>query len=361
MIFTATADFDRSDPTCFYTPEKIHRIRPDKSGCRQDDLLAYTADPFLYPGDERCRENGPFVTSCFKRTIHGESFLFVSDMYGGMLAGYRFDRDKSGYVGIPFLTMGNGDPDKKRPQKFWLDSNGDGMEQDGENTGRDEINQYSMSYFVDKNGNIWRGVRGQGCMLWKVAGKNEKGIPLYAPAVLIPLPAGFTDAKRIFYDPEKDELYLAGFSSSYQDKKDTWWAMGSTIAVCRKFMQRTGGGTFIPDGWTPDLMVYIPFNIEDGSGKDAWNAKAFTVEGDYIFIVLAREGYITAYDRGTGKLVGRLSPGNEVNNQSGWCDFNYAVNAKKNEDGSYDILVEENAFAKVIRYHLKTMKTNIPG
>lgn len=359
LIFTATADFDRSDPAYWYTPEKIHRIDPVRSGCRTDELLAYTADPFLFPQDERCKENGPFVTSCFKRTILGESFLFVSDMYGGMLAGYRFDKSKNGYIGIPFLTAGNGDPEKKRPLKFWVDRNGDGQEQAAENAGQAEINQYSMSFFVDKNGNIWRGTRGQGFMLWIVTGTNEKGIPSYAPAKLFPLPSGFTDAKRICYDPEKDELFLAGFSALFPDKKDTWWAMGSTVAICRDFMKRTAGGTSVPAGWAPDYMLYIPFSEEDGSGKDVWNAKAFTVEGDYIFITLAREGYITVYDRKSGRFVGRLSPGEEVNRQSGWCDFNYAVNARKNKDGSYDVLVEENAFAKVISYHLKTMNTHI--
>lgn len=360
LVFTATADFDRSYPACYYTPEKIHRIDPGKSGYRIDELQAYTADPFLFPDDERCKEKGPFVTSCFKRAILGESFLFVSDMYGGMLAGYRFDKKNNGYIGIPFLTAGNGDPDKKRPLKFWVDHNGDGIEQAGENAGQDEINQYSMSFFVDKTGNIWRGVRGQGFMLWKVTGINEKGIPRYASARLFPLPAGFSDAKRIFYDPEKDELFLAGSSPLHPDKRDTWWAMGSTIAVCRNFMQRTDGGTVAPAGWVSDLMLYIPFSTEDGSGKDVWNAKAFTVEGDYIFIALAREGYITVYDRASGKFTGRLCPGKEVSCQSGWCDFNYAVNARKNKDGSYEILAEENAFAKVIRYHLKTMNTHIP-
>ncbi|WP_106828016.1 hypothetical protein [Parabacteroides pacaensis] len=355
LIFTATADFDRSVPGYFYSPEKVHQADLNRNGCRLDKLEAYTVDPFLFPEDERGKENGPFITSCFKRTIQGKSCLFVSDMYGGMLAGYRFDKQKNGYIGIPFMYAGNGDPDKNRPLTFWTDKNGDGKRQPDEFADIKEVNQYSMSFFVDQQGNIWRGVRGNGFMLWKVKKPDERGIPQYEPAVRYSLPEGFSDAKRIYYDTQKDELFLGGFSPAFPDSQDTWWAMGSTIAVCRNFMQRAASGEFRQANWKPDLLLYIPFHIEDGSGKDYSNAKAFAVEGEYIFVALAREGYITVYDRSTGKFIGRLEPTEEVNKQSGWCDFNYAINVKKEKDGSYYVLMEENGFGKILCYHIVEM------
>ena len=84
-----------------YTPEKIHKIDYNIVGGRMDKVVAYTADPFTFPDDERVlTEGGAFITSCWKRTIEGHSFLFVSDMYGGMIAGYRFDEKKHGYGSI---------------------------------------------------------------------------------------------------------------------------------------------------------------------------------------------------------------------------------------------------------------------
>lgn len=349
LIFTATADFDRTDIHHVYSPEKIHRVDYSKEGGRIDELVAYTADPFRFPDDERVKKDGAFITSSFKRTIGGKSFLFVSDMYGGMLAGYRFDEQTCGYIAIPFLFAHNGDPDQNRDITFWEDQNGDAVRQENEYLNSTEVNQYSMSLFVDHAGNIWRGTRQQGCFFWKCKGLNSHGIPQYDKPLLYPLPKGFGDAKRIYYDPSEDALYLAGFSPAHPDGRDTWWAMGSTIVRCNRFLEKAAAGQ-ITDGWTSDMTLYIPFNIEDGSQRDYTNAKAFTVEGDYIFVALARYGHITVYDAHSGKLVGRIEPGENVKRQSGWCDFNYAINAMKQADGSYLILHEENAFAKILCY-----------
>ena len=350
LIFTATADFDRSNPEFYYSPEKIHRINHSKAGGRIDELVAYTADPFRFPDDERVKENGAFVTSSFKRTIGGKSFLFISDMYGGILAGYRFDEENYGYIAVPFLFAHNGDPDKNRQIAFWADDNGDAARQQSEFHNIDEINQYSMSMFVDHAGNIWRGTRHQGFFFWRCTGLNSLGIPQYAEAEFFPLPESFGDAKRIYYDPATDNLYLGGFSPAYPDGQDTWWALGSTFVRCGRFLERADAGE-IKKGWKPDMILYVPFGIEDGKGSDYFNAKSFAAEGDYIFVALGRYGFIMVYEAETGKLVGRIEPDETINNQSGWCDFNYAINVMKQEDGSYLILHEENAFGKILCYH----------
>ena len=349
LIFTATGDFSRSVSSIFYTPEKVHLIDPSRVGMRTDKLVAFTADPFTFPKDYRVVPNGPFVTSTFSRHFEGHDFLFVSDMYGGFLAGYRFDRPQMGYVGIPCMMMNNGDPDKGVPIRMWVDANGDGQEQDGEYHPASEVNQYSMSFFVDEQGNVWRGTRQQGVYFWRMKGLNQHGVPQYDEPKLWPLPACFRDAKRVWYDSFRDELFMAGNSDFNPDVRDTWWAMCGAIVCCRHFLKKAASGS-VKEGWQPDLSIYIPFHIEDGSGLDHTNAKAFTVAGNYIFVVLAREGWITVYDRMTGSFVGRIEPGETVRRQSGWADFNYAINARQLPDGSYELLVEENAFGKVLYY-----------
>lgn len=351
LIFTATADFDRTDHALMFSPEKIHRIDFSAEGGRLDRLVGYTADPFSFPDDVRVMKDGPFITSVFRRSFGGSDFLFVSDMYGGMLAGYRFDREKHGYVGIPCLLMQNGDCDRNVKLTWWTDLNGDGRRQDNEQQGTDEVNTYSMSFFVDEAGNVWRGTRQHGFMMWRMEGLDPNGVPRYAAPRRFRLPEGFTDAKRIHYDAATDVLYLAGFSQAAPDSRDTWWAMGSTIAVCPDFMKNHASADDRP--WKPGRLIYLPFCVEDGSGGDHTNAKAFTVAGDYIFVALAREGWITVYDRHNGRFVGRLQPGESVHGQSGWCDFNYAINAIRQADGSYLILHEENAFGKILCYRWK--------
>lgn len=349
LIFTATADFDPECDNIFFTPEKIHLIDKDRSGQRVDRTLAYTSDPFTFPSDERAVKDGPFVTSCFKRTIKGKSFLVVSDMYGNWLAGYRFDYKRNGYIGIPSFSFHGGNDRNNDSIHCWTDENGDGLRVPTEVKAWKEVNPYCMSFFIDQEGTVWRGARGQGIMYWNVETVDSCGSPRFSTPQLLPLPMHFHDVKRIWYDAERDELFLAGNSDVNPDTNDTWWAMGGTIACCRGFMQKHKEGR-IREGWQADLHIHIPFHIEDGTGLDHTNAKAFTVAGEYIFIVLARNGWVTVYRRDTGEFVGRLEPGSEVHGQSGWADFNYAINARRSPDGTYEILVEENAFGKVLYY-----------
>ncbi|MDD6211028.1 MAG: T9SS type A sorting domain-containing protein [Bacteroidales bacterium] len=349
LVFTAVADFDRSDAETAYIPDKLFKIDMRKAGHRVDELIAYTVDPFTYPDDERTPGHS-FITSTFKRTINGQSFLFVSDMYGGILEGYRYT-EEDGYIGIPFLQVSNGG--SSGVIRMWIDDNANGQKEDDEWREIAETNGYSMSFFPDKQGNIWRGSREQGFTLWKVGGNNSLGIPQYAEGVHYALPKGTNGVKRIYYLPERDELFLAGFSQEKPDSGDTWWALGSTVAKYTKAMERIEKGEDVST-WEPDLLLYIPFEANDETGIDA---KAMAVEDNLIFFSMARNGAITVYNTESGEFLGTLSPGDELGRQSGWSDFNYCINAKKNEDGSYFVFNEENGFAKVVLYDLYGFST----
>jgi hypothetical protein len=345
LIFTATADFDRRIENRYYTPEKIHLIDHSNAGGRLDKFTGVTVDPFLFPNDQRAIPNGPFITSVFKRFINGTDCVFVSDMYGGMIAGYRFDEETHGYIAVPFMRINQADGDVVT----WQDENGNGQEEKDEISVSTNPNNYSMSHFVDQAGNIWKGCREQGFTLWKLIENNHLGVPRYASPRQFNLPEGIDGVKRIFYDALKDALYLTGFSDEYPDKGDTWWAAGSTIAKYNNVLARINKNPEVDTStWKPELLLYVEYQSGDGAN----NLKAFTVEGDYIFGSVARNGYITVYDNKTGEYKGYIKPGQEVGERSGWTDFNYTINAKRNEDVSYDILNEENAFAKVMHYHL---------
>ena len=152
----------------------------------------------------------------------------------------------------------------------------------------------------------------------------------------------------MWYDPEKDELFVAGFSDERQDPTDTWWCMGSTIAKYSNFQKNANDKQ--PK---PDMRIFIPFHREDGTGKHHTNGKAFCVEGDFIFVSLAQKGIIHVYNRSDGKKWGELKPDEAVHHQSGWSDFNYCINASLQPDGTYIIMHEENAFGKVLVYRMK--------
>lgn len=344
LVFTATADFHSVKADIVYTPEKLHRIiQPDG---RRDELLAFTLNPFLFPEDQRTvGEKRPFVTSVMARQILGQDYFFISDMYGGLLCGYRFEKEKYGYVGVPFLDIWHNDT-----IHIWNDRNGDGQPDASERRTQKEINPYNMSHFVDHDGGLWRGVRQQGFMYSPLRVVKD-GVPQYDDFQLYDLPQGINDVKRIWYDTEEDELFLYGFSEERPDSGDTWWCAGSTMAIYRGAMKHMRAGEW-GSGIQPDVLFHHPFSPENGTGRDHRDAKSFCVCGDYIFMALARYGTIYVYRRKDGRLIGRIEPGEEVERQSGWSDFNYNINARHNGH-NYEILVEENAFAKVLYYELR--------
>lgn len=85
------------------------------------------------------------------------------------------------------------------------------------------------------------------------------------------------------------------------------------------------------------------------------SAKSLAFAGDYFFVFLTRNGVINVYNRDTQEFVGEVSPGVEVGKTSGWTDITYALNARKNADGTYELLGEENGYAKVIHYMIRSL------
>jgi hypothetical protein len=74
--------------------------------------------------------------------------------------------------------------------------------------------------------------------------------------------------------------------------------------------------------------------------------------GDLIFIVDCKLANVFVYDKKTGKDLGTMKPGPEVQSESGWVDFRDVLRATRLKDGSYLVFVEEDYKAKVMVYHL---------
>ena len=357
LVFTATADFDRTVNDIYYTPDKIHKIDFQKLGDRIDETVAYTADPFRYPKDIRYKPNGDwFVTSVFKYNIESQSILFVSNMTGSMIAGYRFNETTDGYIAIPFMWMN--DNYNTRTGYFWHDTNGNGQEDAGEiKNFQTHDSGESFCIYADSHGNIYRGQRSSGFSYWKMTGITANGVPQYGSRVEMKLPSDLNMIRRIYVDG--DDLYMTGFSNAYPGSQ--WTAAGTTIVKYKNGVQKINAGITDVENWTADLVLYLKFAENPANSNDEvsnQNTRAIAVEGDYIFCSLYRNGVISVFDKETGDYKGYIRPGIEVGSTSGWTDFNYAINARKNEDGSYSILNEENAYAKVVHYDLVSFSTD---
>lgn len=378
LVFTATACADPENANEVYTFDKKITMDYAKTIAGSEwSFDSYTLNRFKYPDDPRTR--GGFFTSAWIKHINGHKYLFATDMYAGMLAGYRFDNSTDGEIAIPMLLMNIGVWDTKSSYPtnlgsdkdfIWMDKNGDGQVQQDEFTFKTGFDSpYSMAVWVDSTGNIWKGVRENGARLLPLQDVTDKGVLIYdySKTTLLDIgrrASGLNGVKRLVYDRKNDELFVAGFSAEKPDKKstgegvDTWWCMGSTICKYTHVLDTLSKNP-AADFKTiaPTWKKFIPFIPEgDAAGSSEDDAKSFTVENGYVFVALARNGKINIYQTADGEYLTQMKPGPEVNRESGWTDIDYSINVTKTAT-EYLIFNEENAFAKVLMYRIPTLQT----
>jgi len=378
LVFTATACPDPVKPEEVYTFDKKMILDYSKTTPGSEwKFEALTLNRFKYPDDPRI--HGGFMTSAWIKYIQGKKFLFTTDMYASQLAGYRFEESTDGKVAIPcfFMNVGGWDVNASYPTKLgsekdfiWMDVNGDGAIQSNEFTFKSGFdNPYSMAIWVDSKGDIWKGIRGQGVRYIPLKEVNAKGVPIYdfATSKRLDIANGATGVdgvKRLVYDAELDELYIAGFSDEKPDRKttgegvDSWWCMGSTVCMYKNVSAKLKANPNTNfKNLLPEWRIFIPFFPDgDPGGNNEVSAKSFTVEGDYVFIATAKLGKINVYKRSNGEYLGQIVPGAAINSESGWTDIDYAINVQKTAQ-EYRIFNEENAFAKVVLYRMPSFET----
>jgi hypothetical protein len=374
MVFTATACANPDNVQEVYTfDKKMHLDYSKTTPGSEWSFDAYTLNRFKYPDDARL--HGAFMTSAWVKNIKGQKFLFTTDMYAGLLAGYRFSPSTDGEIAIPCLlaNIAGWDvkstyPDSLGTEKdfIWMDLNGDGQIQKDEFTYKDKFdNPFSMAMSVDTAGNIWKGIRGQGVRLIPLKEINANGVPVYdyADSKLLDIAndtLGADGVKRLVYDRATDQLFVSGFSKAKPDRKstgegvDTWWCMGSTLCMYKNVYDTLSKNPSVNfKTIAPEWRIFLPFVPEgDAAGVSDDDAKSFTVEGDYIFIALAKQGKINVYKRNNGEYTGQIKPLTE----SGWTDIDYSINVSKTPN-EYLIFNEENAFAKVNLYRVSSFET----
>jgi hypothetical protein len=359
LAFTSTADFDQTQPNIAFSTDKMFELDYTKKGQRMDQLIASTLDPFTWPRDFRTEPNPPSPIKCgvFKRQIQGKDFLFVTNMYSSILGGYRFDRERNGYIAIPCMEI------RIDGSRFWTDANGDGQQDD------DEVKLFTaastFSIYPDHDGNIWIADSNnpQSLRYWKLNGITSDGLLQYADQKVFVLPDHVTKVNRALYDTERDELLVSCYTQTHPNPNATIWGqVGTALLTFQRVTEKMAAS---PSGnWVYEQELLLPASPRTTQGTTLdpgveISAKAITYAGDYIFCHLAT-GNINVYERsGNNLYVGQITPGNEVQKRVGWTDFTYALNARKNADGTYELLAEENAFAKILHYDLRSFRGDI--
>ncbi|NDW09956.1 leucine-rich repeat protein [Dysgonomonas sp. 520] len=367
LVFTSTGDFDETQLNKVYCIEKVYELDYDKKGKRMDTFIGTTVDPFTYPLDMRLEPNPPtpIKTGTFKRRINGTDYLFVTNMYSTILGGYRFDKENHGYIGVPCMEL------RADGITFWEDTNGDGQKTDSEVT-RYPSSGNTFSIYPDKNGNIWLAdnanmvVNGPAFRIWKQVGQSADKVLKYDAPVTYKLPSYITLVNRVLYDAERDEMLVACYTKNNPNPHQSIWGqVGTTVLTFKNMTERFANIATVPSSeWIADQELVIPASPKAAIGTPAdpgveISAKAMTYVGDYLFFHLAT-GNINVYERaGDNLFVGQITPGAEVEKRVGWTDFTYSINGRKNTDGTYELLAEENAFAKLLHYDINSFDGNL--
>ncbi|MBD3421844.1 MAG: T9SS type A sorting domain-containing protein [Chitinivibrionales bacterium] len=85
------------------------------------------------------------------------------------------------------------------------------------------------------------------------------------------------------------------------------------------------------------------------TGSNERTVQSFCREGDYVFASL-KYGDINVFDASTGEYLQTLTPGPEVNSNTGWHDIQDALRVYKRPNGEYLVFAEEDGWAKVLMY-----------
>jgi hypothetical protein len=357
LEFVDNADADPLSDADVFTKEEHFGMDYLKPPGREWSYRGYTVDPFRYPQDPRLHLAG-HISSTWVRRIRGRRFMIVTDMYADALQIYRFDI-RDGEVAVPsglFVrshqkTGGWPPAQPPRGEWIWRDTNGDGAFKAGEYDSQGSDAPRLWGWWVDERGDVWQATEKQGIRHFPLQGLDSRGNPVYTYASMrtIPMPAPFNNLQRLEYVPATDTMFLGGYTPQQPLQAGMWKVVGRVIARYDHWSQGNR---------EPRWQIALPWDITPaaqtpGASMVRTVTASMSVEGDYLFTVLARDGLVTIYRADTGEKVGVLSPGPEVGRKTGWIDIPYGIRARRRSTGEYLVFVEEDACGKVIMYRWK--------
>ncbi len=341
-----------------YTKNERFEMDYSKQAGKEATYKGYTLNAFKYPQDPRLHTapDAPIV-----RRIQGKKFLFLTNMYGGMLQIYRFNEKTDGEIAIPsgmfVRTHPNGKPAVSKDYPPFQPSKGEWIWRDKNGNGKFESNEYDKSedypyvggWWVDSKGDIWKSLRtqdGVGIRHFPLQGLDKNGNPIYSYSKMekVSHPEKFGDLRRIEYFPETDTMYLSGYTPD-------------NPAINNDYAKLIGSEIARYDNWSkgnrkPRYRIVLP--VDKSAPPEVLGPASMSIAGDYVFAVTVKKAEVYVYDAKTGRQVKVLRPGPEVFGETGWVDIPYGVRAFKRKNGEYLVFVEEDAKAKVMMYRFNS-------
>ena len=304
LAFVNCYDIDpASDGRVMYGLHEIIEFDPAKPAGKNWRLRSITCDPVSHPDDPRATQPTAGVTM---RHLQGKRVLFAFGQAEGGPEIYAFPNDQSDIA----VHVGRFTPS-------------------------------GWAWSVDGEGAVWWG-DGPGKLVrrYPFKGWRSDGSPSYdlEHPDTFPAPEGFATVCRVQYVPGTDTLYIGGDTQARPAR--SWGLIGTELARY--------------DGWTAGSRGkrwQIPLPQDD----EGLTPKCVDVAGDHLFTVFVKSSggkpsIVTVFRTSDGSAVGTMAPGPEVGNTSGWVDMTHGLRAFRRTDGSYVVVVEEDARAKNLVY-----------
>jgi hypothetical protein len=315
--------------------------------------------------------------------------MFLTDMYGYSLYGYRFSPETDGETAIPVIAVVS--DDVRRVASIKQDTDGDGdfdaetvMYADGGGVPGGNYQHLWIGWDVDADGNIWNATApfgNQTLLRHKYEGLNNNGIPRWscntgvlsansvvaAPSPFNAVSQGAGRPLRMSrYDAENDVMYLTGaflddyFYNSYSN--------GQPVLKYMSVESKSPGDTMARyENWSTENreLAYIrQFDNIGGLYENRFtNLNAgFAVCGDYIFvgesaftspsITAVPSGEtgvpgIHVYEAATGNKAGKIEYDRSLGELGLW-DIVTPLTAVKLPNNRYMIMIEDDHLSKTV-------------
>jgi hypothetical protein len=348
---------------------------------------AFTLNPRKYPNDPRLRGSNLHLAGF--RTVNGVKMMFLTDMYGYSLYGYRFSPETDGETAIPVIAVVSDDTVRVASMK--QDTDGDGnfdeetvMYADGGGAPGGNYQHLWLGWDVDADGNIWNATAPFGkqtLLRHNYEGLNSNGIPhwscntavlgnsaiLPAPSPFNAYPQGAVRPLRMSrYDAENDVMYLTGaFRDDYFYNS---YINGQPVLKYMSLESKSPGDTVARyENWSSEnrsLAFVKRFDNIGGLYENRFtNLNAgFAVCGDFIFvgesaftvpsITAVPSGVkgvpgIHIYEAATGNKVGKIEYDRSLGELGLW-DIVMPLTAVKLPNNRYMIMIEDDRLSKTV-------------
>ncbi|MBC7981231.1 MAG: hypothetical protein H7Y36_11775 [Armatimonadetes bacterium] len=326
---------------------------------------AHTLNQFKYPNDPRFlhrNDHFDFSTTAFVRILSGKKFVFNTSMWARRLEVYRFNEATDGEIAIPcgFIRGGGGGLTNAPAsgEHMWRDLNGNGNPETNEfsqKPGGGNAGGHAdtlLGWWIDDNGGMWQGVTWNPNQLRYLpfGGLDVNGCPIwsYSTMQIFTAPAPFAGngpgISRVQYSADTDTLYLTGFTSTEPAPKSYYVKLiGRVIARYNGFLAGNRSPTWVTKLW-------------DSTGSGDKSPVSMRGAGDFLFVgydglpYQPDSGFVRIFRSSDGGYAGRLWAGP---NASGRMDVTYGVSALQRSNGEYQILAEDDWYARQMLYRWK--------